>query len=185
MALGALAGAALGTAAWVGVTELRASPAVVESYVYLGVILCLGALVARWVADHAGRRSVTAARHGGVTLWVLLALVTAVGLPGFSYLFVWPALAGVAGLLWHPRHPAWATARFAIVAAPTLVLMTPAVDYLFLFAQPRPGNPDSQVKVAVLVPLLFGLLAALLLWERWHRPDPHTPPGRAPTTAAP
>jgi hypothetical protein len=50
----------------------------------------------------------------------------AIALPGFSYLFVWPALAGLAVLLWPLRHSGWATARFTVVAAPALLEMTPS-----------------------------------------------------------
>jgi hypothetical protein len=170
-ALGAFAGAGVGTAVWVVLAAVRSSPAVVESYVYLAVILMVGVLVARWVAERLGGSSGESSRHGAVALWVILALVTAVALPGFSYLFVWPALAGSAGLLWHPVRRGWATVRFAVVAAPALLLMTPAIDYLFLFAQPRPGSPDSQVTVAVLAPLLFGVLVVALLANRWHDPE--------------
>jgi hypothetical protein len=169
-ALAVVAGAAAGTLVWMGLAALRPSPTVPEVYAYLAAITSLGALVARRV-ERIARRSALWKRRGRVTLWVTLALATAIGLPGFSYLFVWPALAGIAGLLWHPRRRGWAIARFAIVAAPAVLLMTPAIDYLFLFAQPRPGNPDSQMTAAALMPMLLGLLVVQLLGNRWHRPD--------------
>lgn len=106
-----------------------------------------------------------------MALWTLLALVTAFALPGFSYLFVWPALAGAVAILWRPLDHASAVGRFAVVAAPTLLLMTPAVDALWQFAQPRPGNPDSQMTAAAVVPLLLGALAVAYLSGGWHRPD--------------
>lgn len=179
-ALGALAGAAAATLTWMGLAALRSSPAVPESYAYFAVILALGVLVARLV-ERVGRRSARSRRQGRVAVWVILALATAIALPGLSYLFVWPALAGVAALLWHPNRHGWAITRFVTVAAPALLLMTPAVDYLFLFAQPRPGNPDSEMTAAAVLPLLFGLLVVALLGNRWHRPDDGNAPPNSPS----
>lgn len=171
LALAAIAGSVAGTVAWVVLSTVRPSPLVAESYAYLAVILAAGTLVARWLAARVGGHDGATSRYGAVALWTVLALLTTIALPGFSYLFVWPALAGVAGLMWHPVGRAWAIIRFALVAAPTLLLMTPAVDYLWQFAQPRPGNPGSQVTVAAVVPLLLGLLTVAYLSRGWHRPD--------------
>ena len=169
-ALAALVGAVVGTTAWVLLSGVRASPLVAESYAYLAALLAIGALAARWIAARIGSREPASARYGAVALWTILALLTALALPGFSYLFVWPALAGILALLWRPVARGAAIARFALVAAPTLLLMTPAVDLLWLFAQPRPGNPGSQVTVAAVLPLLFGVLVVVLLARGWHEP---------------
>ena len=173
--LGALSGAVAGTLVWIALAAVRSSPTIPEIYAYLAVILSLGALFAHWVAGRVVNRDAPSGRHGRVALWVSLALVTAIVLPGFSYLFVWPAAAGVGGLLWHPRRRTWACVRFALVAAPALLLMTPAVDYLFLLAQPLPGNPDSQMTFAAFLPLFLGLLVVALLGSRWHHPGPERP----------
>jgi hypothetical protein len=106
-----------------------------------------------------------------VGLWTLLAVVTAATLPGFSYLFGWPALAGVGGLLWRPCRRASAILRFSLIAAATLVLMAPAVDVFFSLAQPRPGNPDSEVTAVMIVPLVLVVLVASLLTSGWQHPD--------------
>jgi hypothetical protein len=170
-ALAVLAGAVAGTTAWVLLSGARASPLVAESYAYLAALLVVATFGARWLAARVGGGDGATARYGAVALWTVLALLTTVALPGFSYLFVWPALAGTLGLLWRPVARVGAVARFALVAAPTVLLMTPAVDYLWLFAQPRPGNPDSQVTVAAVLPLLFGVLAITLLGRAWHEPE--------------
>lgn len=176
---GALVSAALGAAAWMALASVRPTPGIVESSAYLAALVAAAALLARWLeARLAGPDAV--ARYGSVTLWTLLALLTAVALPGFSYLFVWPALAGVVALLWRPLEPASAVVRFAVVAAPTLLLTTPAVDTLWQFAQPRPGNPDSQMTAAAVVPLLLGVLAVTYLSGGWHRPDARSAPGSVP-----
>jgi hypothetical protein len=184
-ALGALVGTVVGTLVWVGLAALRSSPAVPEAYTYLAMILLIGVLVARWVAARVGRRDAPSRRYGGVAVWVVLALVTAVVLPGFSYLFAWPALASAAGLMWPVRRPGWGVARFTAVAVPTLLLLTPAVDYLFSYAQPRPGNLDSQVTAVMVVPLLLGVLAVTLLASGWHRPDAGTAPPHVPGETGP
>ncbi|MDH3296168.1 MAG: M28 family peptidase, partial [Acidimicrobiia bacterium] len=166
MAGAALSGAVAGTFGWLVVTDLRPSLGVVESYGYFAVILAAAVLVARWVVERVGGRRTESSRYGIVLLWAILALATSAVLSGFSYLFVWPTIAAAAGLLWHPGSRAWAIFRFVVVATPTMLLMTPAVDYLFLFAQPRPGNLDSELTVVVVVPLLFGVLVAALLDRR-------------------
>lgn len=171
VALGALVGAGLGTAAWLLLVAVRPSPSVLESYLALAVLGAGAVLAARPVVERIGGRGAARARHGVVALWAVLALVTAVALPGASYLFAWPALAGVAGLRWRTSDQGWALARFATVAAPTLLLVVPAVDHLFLLSQPRPGNPDSEVLLAAIVPLLLLVLVIALLDNGWHRPD--------------
>lgn len=170
-ALAAAAGAVVGTIAWILLSGVRSSPLVAESYAYLAAILAAGAVVARWLAARLGGRDRTASRAGAVALWTGLALLTTIALPGFSYLFVWPALAGILGLLWRPVARAAAIVRFALVAAPTVLLMTPAVDYLWQFAQPRPGNPGSQMTAAAVLPLLLGVLVVAYLGHGWHHPD--------------
>ncbi len=170
-ALAGLSGALVGTVVWMLVTALHSTPGIVEVYLYAAVLLAVAILVARWVEDHVGGDSAVARRNGRIGLWMVLTLVTALAAPGFSYLFVWPSLAVVAGLLWRPVHRWWAHLRFFGIAACTLLLLTPAIDYLFLFAHPRPGNPDSELMPAVVVPLMLGLLVVALLANRWQQPD--------------
>jgi hypothetical protein len=48
-------------------------------------------------------------------------------------------------------------------AGAAVLLMAPAIDIFFQFAQPRPGNPDSQILFIVAVPIgLFALVAELV-----------------------
>jgi hypothetical protein len=170
-AIAAIAGTAAGTTAWVLLTSTRPSPVVAESYAYLAVLLATGALVTGWLTARIGRHDRATSRAGAVALWTILALSTTIALPGFSYLFVWPALAGIAGLWWRPARRGGSIARLALVAAPTLLLMTPAVDFLWQFAQPRPGNLDSQMTMAAVLPLLLGVLSITYASHGWHRSD--------------
>jgi len=178
--LASIAGAVAGTTVWVLLTSARVSPVVAESYAYLTVLLAAGALVAGWLTARIGRHDRATSRAGAVVLWTVLTLLATIALPGFSYLFVWPALAGIAGLGWRPVDRRGSIARFALVATPILLLMTPAVDLLWQFAQPRPGNLDSQMTVAAVLPLLLGVLSITYASHGWHRRD-----GRDATRAMP
>ena len=171
----ALAAATAGALVWMGLVALRSTPGVIESYVYGGAILLMAALGARTIAGRIGRPTDDDSRYGAVVVWVLLGLATAVTLAGWSYLFAWPALAAAGGLLWRPRRWAGALMRFAVVTAFAVLLVTPAADVFFSMAQPRPGNPDSEITAVVIVPLFLTLLAAALLTCGWHQPDVAVP----------
>ena len=161
-----------GSLVWVLVVAVRPTPSVVESYVGFSCALAGALLVAAWTP----RRRVDEDRRAVVWIGVALSLLTAVWLPGFSYLFVWPVLAVAVTLPWRDRGGPWGqTLRTLVVAAPTLVLMTPAVDVFFQLSQPRPGNPDSEMTAVVAVPLMLVLLSLGLLRTAWPRriaPDP-------------
>jgi hypothetical protein len=55
----------------------------------------------------------------------------------------------------------WVGAAVASFAA--VVLAVPVIDILFQFAQPRPGNPDSEVLAAVSIPVAYIVLLIELL----------------------
>jgi hypothetical protein len=169
--LSVLAGAVAGTLVWVSLVGVRSTPGVFESYVYLAALLVVAVLVAYWVDTHGAGRGAPVRRSGRITLWIVLTLLTGLTAPGFSYLFVWPALAAVTGQMWQPGGDRQALGRFAMVSAVVLLLMTPAIDFLFLFASPRPGNLDSQMTWVVLLPLLLTVMAVSLLANVWHRSD--------------
>ena len=155
------------TLAWLGITVVRSTPSVPESYVYLTVVVGLGVVVAASL-NRAGpeRRRITGG--GFVLVWVVLGLLTAFVAPGFSALFAVPALAAAVAMNWDPgdRAPS-AMARFALVAVPTVVLLVPAVDFYFQMGQPRPGNPDSNIPYVAGVGFLFALLVVGLVWTVW------------------
>lgn len=161
-----LLGAVAGTLIWLFITTTRSTPGAIESYLYLACILA----VAVWVAARIARNREGHGRYDPVWVWIALALLTALWLPGFSYLFTWPALALVgSALLWRRAEPTGAgrALRFCLVAAPTLILMTPTIDFFFQFALPRPGNPGSEMKTAIALPLLLTVLAAGSLKTAW------------------
>ena len=101
-----------------------------------------------------------------------MALLTALAATGFSYLFLWPTLA-VAAALYLPHKKYWqALTRFGVVAFVTIVVLTPAVDIFLQFANPRPGNPDSDLAPAIFLPVGLALLAIGLLQRYWPRSQP-------------
>jgi hypothetical protein len=64
---------------------------------------------------------------------------------------------------------------WALVGGTTVVLLVPAVDIFYQLAQPRPGNPDSQVLSFVAVPVLLLALGIELLRVFRVRPSQRTP----------
>jgi hypothetical protein len=158
------------TAVWTVLATQRATMGVGESYLYLaglvGITVGIGAAVSRLVERRTSSRADAA---GVVGVWWLLALLTSATAPGFSYLFVWPALGGALALLWtsspstiHAR-PWRELAIFALVAGTALILLVPAVDSFYQLAQPRPGNSDSEILPLVSIPVaLIALVVELI-----------------------
>ena len=165
----------LGVGAWMLIARPRDTMGVLEGYAYLGGLIALTAgldLGVRRLLDGAGARPDAA----GVALvwWVLGAALSAVA-PGLGYLFVWPAL--LAGLVVLARtagsHGDLLSSVGAVAAVgPALVLVIPAIDTFFQLAQPRPGNPDSQMLPVVALPLAFAALLIGLIRSLWPCPTP-------------
>jgi hypothetical protein len=131
---------------WTVVAGWRSTQGVVEGYLYLLLMLAAGVGLWMAVSKYASRGNRAMPIFGGVVLvWVSLAVVTSLLAPGTSYLFVWPALAGATYLLANPRKNAVVVVAFAAVTAALLIVNTPAIDIFYQMAQPRPGNPDSQL----------------------------------------
>ena len=157
---------ALATLAWFAITSLRSTLGLVEGYVYFSAISVLAAVsIAR-----ANRRLRPEDEPEGFGVWaalVVLAALTALFARGFSYLFAWPLLAvGIA--VWIPGHAHWQRlARFTLAAVVTIVLLVPAADTFLQFAHPRPGNPDSNLPAASLIPFGLTLLAIGVARSFW------------------
>jgi peptidoglycan/LPS O-acetylase OafA/YrhL len=185
---GVLLAALVTTLAWWLVTGVRKSPGVAESYAYLCGLLA----IAGGVGLLMGQKRSTRDQFAGATLlWLVLALATALWLPGMSYLFLWPVLGASIALVLQERR--WVSDRWlrpvsvVLVAAPALVLLAPPVDTFFQMAMPRPGNPDSEMVTVVgasilLASLAFALIAPALNIDR--RESPRQGPGR-PRTPSP
>jgi hypothetical protein len=110
---------------------------------------------------------------GLTTAFAALAAGAAILLPGGSYLFVWPALAGAAGLVVAalvPERSLWRSVTPALVAVPAAVLLAPLAALLF----------DTVGLALAAAPLLVVMLAAAAL------PGPATArlPGRRAVATA-
>ena len=152
--------------AWMLIAELRPTPSVAESYAYVVVLLALTLLALSWVLRRFERRySKLELLAGGVLIWTLLSSLSAITMPGASYLFTWPALAGaiVVGWTFRPGSGGIRFANLAILAIPAVVLAVPVADLLLQLAMPRPGNADSELVAAIAVPVIIAVLFAIPL----------------------
>ncbi|MFI9764426.1 MFS transporter [Streptomyces sp. NPDC051963] len=138
----ALAAAAVaGTALWPVLTWIKpeltgfllGTPYRPGPFVLAAVLL---AATATWTWAVRLRRRVTGLEaSAGVTLWLALCgLLTALLLPGASYLFVWPALAGAAGLAVAVRladGSPWRAPLLSAALVPAAALLGPVTVLLF------------------------------------------------------
>ncbi len=168
-ALLAVVGTAIGAAlVWRGVVALRPTPAIGESYLYLVLMALLAAAGFLRLCRRTDPSRVDLG-YGTMAEWVLLAGVTGLWVQGAGYLFVWPAIAGAIAM-WRAGVSSEvepSSVRLTGVAAIAICLMLPAVDFFFQFAQPRPGNTDSEVLDLVGLPVALTLLVVMLLHSVW------------------
>jgi hypothetical protein len=121
------------------------------------------------------RRFIRAARDeegvasGALVVLTMLAVLTSLLVPSFSYLFSWPALAGVLVLAFGVLIPARAqdgwprVAVLAIAAFVPVLLFAPPIYILYAFlASPAAGPSGLVPPVAVVFVLLALMLGALL-----------------------
>ena len=98
---------------------------------YALVTVAMTLMLERW----SGRdRPLVALSLGALAWWLALSLATALWLPGASYLFVWPTLAGLLGLgvSIHSRPGsiiAWSTT--ILCSIPSLILLPPLIRATF------------------------------------------------------
>jgi hypothetical protein len=146
---------------WIGITAVRNTPGVIESYCYFVVVVLFSLAVAA-AAIRPIEMRMSAADHaaGAASICWLSALATGFWMPGTSYLFVWPAIAVSLILGCKPTRSWVYVCGVAVVAAVAIVLLAPATDIFVQMAQPRPFNADSQ-----LFPLMgvAAMLAAIVV----------------------
>jgi hypothetical protein len=171
--LAVLLSALVAVAFWWLVATRRPTMGSDESYAYLafltGTTIVVSGIVARFVAHGGpvGERAV-----GVVGAWWVLAVLTSLAAPEFSYVFVWPALAGAVALAWTAStldgKGTWRQlAGLALVAGTALVLLVPVIDTFFQAAQPRPGNPDSELLWLISIPVALLALVVELVRSFW------------------
>jgi hypothetical protein len=167
--ISALAGAGI----WTLVATARSTMGLVESYAYLAALVAMTigiAVCTGWLLRRRGDPDPVAV----TSIWLALALLTGATAPGFSYLFGWPTLAASVVLLSsarraHGARPWLEFGGFTLMAATVVVLLVPPIDTLYQLAQPRPGNPDSEVLALVAVPVALIALVVELIRAHWVR----------------
>jgi hypothetical protein len=158
------------TLVWKGLTGLRSSLGAVESYIYLFGLLSLSAGIWLAVQRVGPRRASRVDMAGGMVLtWVILAVLTGFFASGMSYLFAWPALAGTLILLMPPPLGSGRLGVLGLIAIPTLILTVPAIEVFWQFAQPRPGNLDSQAVEVIAAVVGLATLAGGLITACYQR----------------
>lgn len=157
--------AVVDTLVWILVTTVRPTLGLIEGYCYFATIIAASG----WgiLRLGSGTRLLANSTYTPLLLWLSFAVLTAFVGIGFSYLFVWPALAGAMALWWGADKAIADTLRFAMISLATLVLAVPAIDVFLQLAYPRPGNLDSSMPVVALIPLFLSLLVAGLLRMFW------------------
>jgi len=164
---------------WTVLASQRDTMGVAESYLYLAGLLVLTAGIGSAVARVIGRQIGEEPDATGVVIvWWVLGLLTAIVAAGMSYLFVWPALAGGVTLLWRTwwRWQPILAAATVVVVGSALLLLIPAIDTFYQLAQPRPGNPGSEILALIAIPIVLLALVVELLRAFWVRPNKRPAP---------
>ena len=178
-AFGILIAAASGAVLFVAVRRRRlwtgmargAATTITAAIVAAIVVALLWTPFAQW-RDTMG--VVDARTPQGVLLaWWVLAMITALAAPGMSCLFALPALVGASALLFgfDPASGRRALGPAVLAVGVAVVVLIPAIDTYFQFAQPRPGNPDSELPALVALPVLLVALAIQLALAFRPRPE--------------
>ena len=144
-----------------------------EAGLWAGALFLLVLGVSKGVLAIRRDRSGDADFVGGSLLWWwVLCVSTAVLLPGWSCLFLWPLVFAIAGSGLAQLGGTISTgavrreAAAMMVVSVLIAVLTPVVVDFFHLAQPRPGNPESQMIPLVVIPALMislslGLVGAL------------------------
>jgi hypothetical protein len=152
---------------WPMLARQRDAMSVPESYLYLGgwflltagIVIAVARVIRRQISEEPDATGV-------LIVWWALGLLTAIVAPGMGYFFVWPALAGGMTLLWWTSPASnrwWQPISSMLIVGIALLLSIPAIEIFYQFAQPRPGNPDSELLFFIAIPIvLFALLVELL-----------------------
>lgn len=162
--------AVLALLAWTTVSALRPTMGILEGYLYLALLVALVFVVGTLVRRVAGRWVVTKPHVSGVVaVSAAIGLLAVLAAPDLGYPLVWPALVGALGLLAPARTLSgwWAAARLWIVAGVALVLLVPPIDTFYQLAQPRPGNPDSELTPIIVIPAALLVLLVEMIRCLW------------------
>lgn len=104
---------------------------------------------------------------GPVIVVAVSAALTAEAMPALSYVFLWPALAGVALAAWQilPDRGSRSWAQASVLAGAGAVVAVIAVPFVYLLASALfLGQPTYAAAIGVLVALLGSVLVPQLRW---------------------
>lgn len=139
----------------------------------MAFVLLTIAIVTAIYAWSLKRTNVANLAVGAMLGWLLIAIATAIVLPGGSYLFTWPllfALAGTAVLFYVKQQPAFRrSVVLAAYAIPAIVLFGPLIYWLFVAL-----TVSNASLVVIPLALLLGLftphLDVIARRKRWALP---------------
>ncbi|MEW2620486.1 M20/M25/M40 family metallo-hydrolase [Streptomyces sp. NPDC048106] len=133
--------------------------------VVVGLLLLTAALTGLWAA-WTGRRAGQLETAVGIAVWpALLAVPTALLLPGAAYVFTWTALGVSAGVALGARaaeDSPWRTTALVGAALPAVIVLVPLVTLLF----PTLGLAAAAAPLALAALVLAVLAAPLTRWFR-------------------
>ena len=129
---------------------------------FVAATIAVTAVVFNWFGKKTDAQSLAL---GAMFWWVILALLTALILPGASYVFAWPVIFGALALgltltLKDNDSPAAKPKRLAIIlagAAPAIFLVAPVIHFVYLAL-----TESASWVLAILVALLLGILMPAL-----------------------
>jgi hypothetical protein len=179
--LSLLASSALATGIWMGATQLHGEyqamltfrGMVYNAHFYLYAFVALAVAIAAALLVLFRRKTAVMDLSFGALLFLwLVALVTSILLPGFSYLVTWPLLFSVLAMGW----VLWRSARggnasqqelvLTVGALPGVILFAPSIYVMFHFAL-APMIGVLAFMVALLLGLLIPQLDLLTRTRQW------------------
>lgn len=173
--LSLLGSSSLATGIWFGVAQIHSEYQAMLTYrgllynaqfyvyAFAALAVAIAATILVWLRM---KTSVLDLSFGALLFWWLMALITSILLPGFSYLFTWPLLFSALAMglaLW--KSPSYNEIILTVGALPGVILFAPFLYMLFNFAL----APMIGV-LGLFVSLLLGLLIPQMdLLTRTHK----------------
>jgi hypothetical protein len=182
--LSLLASSGLATGIWMGIAQLHSEyqamftfrGMVYNAQFYLFAFITLAVAIAAAILILFRRKTtVMDLAFGALLLFWIMALVTSILLPGFSYLLTWPLLFSTLALGWvlwratRGGNTLWTEIVLTVGALPGVILYAPSIYVMFHFAM-APMIGILAFMVALLLGLLIPQLDLLTRTRQWRLP---------------
>ncbi len=179
--LSVLVSSGLATGIWMGATQLHSEyqamltfrGMVYNAHYYLYAFAALSVAIAAAILVWFRRKTTVMDLFFGALLFTwLLALVTSILMPGFSYLFTWPLLSSALAIGWvlwgkaRNRNASQAEIVLTVGALPGVILYAPSIYVMFHFAL-APMIGIMAFMVALPLGLLIPQLDLLTRTRQW------------------